>query len=187
MSHGPHQLPRLALVVLLALIAACSSDTPVAPTSSNEVVTELSASRLSQRQKIKRTTQILRRVTAKYHDVNAAIDDGFVFLHDCEVRSEGAVGTIYVHPARVGDGRMLIEVPDALIYEPAADASGKLTLVGVEFAIPIAMWPHSEPPTFLGFEFEAEDEFGVYGLHAWVWRENPDGVFAEANPRVSCS
>jgi hypothetical protein len=26
----------------------------------------------------------------------------------------------------------------------------------------------------------------VYALHVWVWRHNPEGLFAETNPRVSC-
>jgi hypothetical protein len=25
-----------------------------------------------------------------------------------------------------------------------------------------------------------------YALHAWVWQDNPDGVFANFNPDVSC-
>src|SRR5262245_45047349 len=41
---------------------------------------------------------VLRRSTARYHDLAAALDDGFVLLHECENRpSEGPVGTVYVH------------------------------------------------------------------------------------------
>jgi len=26
----------------------------------------------------------------------------------------------------------------------------------------------------------------VFALHTWVWRSNPEALFAETNPRVSC-
>jgi hypothetical protein len=58
--------------------------------------------------------------------------------------------------------------------------------VGVEFAIPYALWTRDLPPKFLGVPFQPEDEFGVFALHVWVWRNNPEGMFAESNPNVSC-
>jgi len=120
-------------------------------------------------------------VTGRYHSLKAAADDGFVLLHSCEVRGdEGPVGTVYVHFGRLLDGRIDPELPDALIYEPHQDG---LKLVGVELAVLNA---GQDPPQFLGATFQSEDEFGVYALHAWVWRENPEGIFAETNPRVSC-
>jgi hypothetical protein len=59
--------------------------------------------------------------------------------------------------------------------------------VGAEFAIPYAAWPKNEPPVFLGRAFQPEDEFGVFALHAWIWRPNPNGMFAEAHPGISCA
>lgn len=109
--------------------------------------------------------------------------DDFVLLHPCESRpGEGPVGIVYVNFARLLDGVIDPALPDALIYEPGDN--GQVKLVGVEFAIPYGMAP--QPPTFMGAQFQPEDEFGVYALHAWVWRENPEGMFAESNPRVSC-
>lgn len=191
MRHRPKKflrrstVERIALAGLFALTAACAGDSPVSPVNDSDKVSELSDRRT--RGKIVRLASILRRVTAPYHDLDVAEDSGFVFLHACEIRAEGAVGMIYVHPARVGDGLVRPELPDALIYEPASNPSEKPKLVGVEFAIPMAMWTDPEPPRLFDAEFEAEDEFGVFGLHAWVWRENPNGIFAEANPRVSCT
>ena len=127
----------------------------------------------------------LQRVTASYHRLSVAIGEGFVLLHPCEARGdEGPVGTVYVNIARLMDGVIDPENPDALIYEPTRN--GGFRLVGVEFAIPQALWPGTELPKFLGNTFQREDEFGVYALHAWVWRNNPKGLFAETNPRVSC-
>lgn len=126
----------------------------------------------------------LQRVTARYHNIKAAFDDDFILLHPCEDRpGEGPVGAVYINMDRLLDGQINPELPDALIYEPHRDG---LKLVGVEFAIPKAMWTAQTLPQFLGATFQTEDEFGVYALHAWVWRTNPDGLFAETNPRVSC-
>ena len=128
----------------------------------------------------------LRRVTDRYHNLKAALDDDFVLLHECEERpGEGPVGTVYVNIARLLDGAIDPNLPDALIYEPVP--GGSEILVGVEFAVPYALWPGTTPPQFLGATFQREDEFGVYALHAWVWLKNPEGIFAEANPRVSCN
>ena len=98
---------------------------------------------------------------------------------------EGAVGALYVHFDRLLDGEIRPELPDALVYEPARNGEGKPKLVAVEFAIPYALWSGDDPPNYLGADFQPEDEYGVFGLHIWVWRNNPDGLFAEANPRFS--
>lgn len=111
----------------------------------------------------------LRRATARYHDLDTAIADGFVLLHPCEERpGEGPVGIVYVHLDRLLDGVIDAESPDALVYEPSHH--GRPKLVGVELAVPFELWTAPEPPRFLGAVFQPEDEFGVWALHAWVWR-----------------
>lgn len=179
--------PALVFVVgaALALTTACAGDPPVAPTAESDISAQLAGqpSPAATGQAI----ATLRRATARYHNLNAALADGFVFLHGCEVRpGEGAVGTVYVHIDRLMDGVVDPSLPDALVYEPGANGRERPTLVAVEFAVPQALWTAPEPPTFLGASFQPEEEFGVFGLHVWVWRNNPDGLFAEANPRVSC-
>ena len=37
-----------------------------------------------------------------------------------------------------------------------------------------------------GKKFLQNDTFQLWGLHAWVWKENPGGVFASWNPKVNC-
>jgi hypothetical protein len=133
-----------------------------------------------------KTIAQLRSATARYHDINAAIDDGFVFLHECEDRpGEGPVGIVYVNIERLVDGIVDPSAPDALLYEPGKN--GQLRLTGAELAIPYALWTEPDPPEFLGASFQREDEFGVFGLHVWIWRHNPDGMFATGNPRISCA
>ena len=160
--------PLTLVLAAAALVVACDDDDPVAPDGPTE-----------------QAVATLRSVTERYHDVNAATADGFVLLHECETRGdEGPVGTVYYHPGRLTDGVIDPAMPDALIYEP--DEDGSPTLLGAEFAVPFTLWTGQAPPDFLGNTFQREDEFGVFGLHAWVWRDNPDGLFAESNPTVSC-
>jgi len=170
---------RFATVVATAtLAAACAAEAPVAPESpalSANTSTDMGA----------RTLATLRAATARYHNLKTATDDGFVFLHGCESRpDEGPVGAVYVHPGRL-DGVIDPALPEALIYEPREN--GGASLVGVELAVPYVAWTNAQPPQFLGASFQPEDEFGVWGLHVWLWRQNPEGLFAESNPRVSCA
>lgn len=145
----------------------------------------LPADRLGSSADQQRTLATLRRVTARYHDLDAAIADGFILLHECEVRpGEGAVGLLYVHLGRYVDGILDPAYPDGLLYAPTAH--GKPQLAGVELALPAAMWTAAEPPSFLGVPLQPEEEFGAFGLHVWVWRHNPAGMFAQAHPTIAC-
>ena len=76
-----------------------------------------------------------------------------------------------------GDRIIYDETTGALYFDARAHSPA------VEFAVLDTGQP---APGFLGATFQREEEFGVFGLHAWVWRDNPNGLFAETNPRVSC-
>ena len=168
------------VVAAVALITACADDTPLSPNAARPGRAHLATLPGVETDGAIAT---LQRVTERYHRLSVAIADGFVLLHPCEVRgNEGPVGTVYVHMGRLLDGEINPESPDALIYEP--EKHGGFKLVGVEFAIPQSFV--AQPPSFFGTTFQNEDEFGVFALHAWVWRNNPNGLFAETNPRVSC-
>ena len=172
----------LTLVAVAAVLAACANETPVQPASQ---VASRAAFATLPRTETGGAITTLQRVTARYHDLEVAKADTFVLLHECESRpGEGPVGIVYVNLARLMDGVIDPSTPDALIYEPRRN--GRPRLVGVEFAVPYALWPQQEAPEFLGATFQREDEFQVFALHAWVWRHNPEGLFAESNPNVSC-
>lgn len=89
--------------------------------------------------------------------------------------------------------------PSILIYEPQAD--GSLELVAVENLVFQKSWHaagNAKPPTFHGVEYDtmqdnpatAVDEAHMfephYDRHVWLYRENPNGMFAQFNPNVSC-
>ncbi len=89
--------------------------------------------------------------------------------------------------------------PSILIYEPQRD--GSLELVAVENLVFIDAWEragHAAPPSFQGVPYDdmsddpstPVDEAHLfephYDRHVWLYRENPNGMFAQFNPRVSC-
>lgn len=90
--------------------------------------------------------------------------------------------------------------PAVLIYEPQADSS--LTLVAVENLVFEESWTaagNTTAPTFHGVAYdhmvddpatamdEAHNFAPHYDRHVWIYRDNPDGVFAQFNPNVSCA
>ena len=170
-------MKKLFAILSVIALAACADEPLPSEAGPNNVVqaTALGGD-------VQTAVNTMRAVTARYHSLAAAMADDFVLLHPCEARGdEGPVGTVYVNFARLLDGAIDPALPDALIYEPASN--GGVKLVGVEFAV---VNSGQSAPTFLGNVFQREDEFGVFALHAWVWKTNPEGMFAETNPRVSC-
>ena len=127
----------------------------------------------------------LRAATARFHDLDAAAAAGFdTRLTDC--MSDPALGGMGVHFGQMSrfDARPEHDQPEILVYEP--QRNGKLRLVAVEFAVPFDAWTQAKPPVLFGQSFHRNETFGLWVLHAWIGRENPSGLFADWNPRVSC-
>ena len=89
--------------------------------------------------------------------------------------------------------------PSILIYEPQAD--GSLQLVAVENLVFIKAWEaagNTAPPSFHGVAWDKmvddpatkADEAHMfephYDRHVWIYRDNPNGVFAQFNPNATC-
>lgn len=125
-----------------------------------------------------------RAATAKYHDVNEAIADGFVRVSPCvAVPGLGAMGFHYANFARAGNPNLDPAEPEILLYVP--DEDGGLRLVGLEY---VRFGPPTSPaPTLFGQEFHYDAARGQYALHVWAWRNNPSGMFAPFNPKLGCS
>lgn len=131
--------------------------------------------------------ETLRQATEPYKDVSAAVEDGFEQFLPCTENPEGpgAIGVVYANLDRL-DMTIDLNKPEVLFYEP--QPNGDLQLVGGEPVVPIEQWDesNSNPPFMFGREFHRNEEHGLYGLHMWVWRENPEGDFAFWHPNVSC-
>lgn len=124
----------------------------------------------------------------------------------------GAMGVHYFRPDLLGitkppsprvngDGTHTdFRKPAILIYEPQAD--GSLQLVAVENLVFAEAWKakgNGERPSFHGVSYDAmsddpataADEAHMFephfDRHVWIYRYNPNGVFAPFNPNVSCA
>ena len=128
----------------------------------------------------------LRQATAKFHSFAAAGTAGWSTQITGCVSNPG-VGAMGFHYGNVDliDGTVRPEAPQLLLYEPQKDAS--MRLVGVEYIIPYSFVSReSDPPVLFGQEFSQVDAFGLWGLHVWVWRENPAGMYKPWNAKVTC-
>jgi len=59
-----------------------------------------------------------------------------------------------------------------------------LKLVAVEYIVPWTAWAPAAPPQLFGRPFFRNTTLHLWALHAWIWRPNPSGMFANYNPAV---
>ena len=128
----------------------------------------------------------LRAATRPYQQLDSAVAVGYArdvpncFVHE----HHGAMGYHHVNRGYM-DGVVDVQKPEILLYQKMPD--GKYQLNGVEFIVPYRAWPRdSVAPTVLGQLMKHEDNLKYWYLHAWVWNRNPDGLFADFHPNVSC-
>jgi len=142
----------------------------------------------------------LRQSLAKYEDFKAAIRDLYLSTVGCVYYSgekiagamdypKGAMGVHFVN-VTVGGPKPDPMKPNVLIYEPVGK---EFKLVGVEWLVPLAAT--SERPSLFGQPFQGPmeghyplipKEFAHYDLHAWLFKDNPLGMFSPTNPDVKC-
>ena len=148
----------------------------------------------------------VRAGTEKYQDIQVALDAGFVRATD-EVPNMGAH---FVSAWRSANAEFDPAKPEILMY--VTNESGKLQLVGTSFILPTQFAGLDHPQAFAGpldnwhvhydvcmgpdtisrsataEECRAND--GVWSrslgwmIHAWVWVDNPLGVFNMWNPNL---
>jgi hypothetical protein len=140
-----------------------------------------------------------RAATKQYHQLSVAKAHGYKLLKDangvaCIAQPGlGTMGIHYVNSAFVGNASEAIKHPEAVIYEP--EKNGSMQLVAIEYVVLESAWNqagHTTAPSLFGQQFmlnPAPNRFGLpafYSLHAWIWRQNPHGMFRPWNPKVSC-
>ena len=156
-----------------------------------------------------------RRATAAYHDIQNALDDGFVLAPPgtCHGDANGAVGISYVNTARFVSPEVDELQPEFLNYIPTGD--GNVRLVSVAYSNRV-LFRDTRPPDTPGYRpgvfvwqqpvippylEEVSGAFTVFGepgggpifVGRWfylitvhLWAPNPLGMFAAGNPRLSC-
>jgi hypothetical protein len=141
----------------------------------------------------------VRGATIRYQSLSVADQHGYALLKDkdgiaCIANpGVGTMGIHYVNGDLVGSGQVKATQPQALVYEP--EANGQLRLVAVEYVVFQVQWDatHTTRPTLFGQRFmltpagNRYDLPAFYSLHAWIWQDNPDGLFAMWNPSVHCT
>jgi hypothetical protein len=146
----------------------------------------------------------VRAATARFHRVEVAIEAGYElgWVNGSGVRiitgcvahpTAGAMGYHYINEELMDDLVADPLEPEALVYAPAPD--GGLKLVAVEW---IVRGPQSNPPgvpagapapRVLGMDMHIlvpPPGPAFYLMHAWIWMNNPAGMFADWNPEVTC-
>ena len=138
----------------------------------------------------------VRQATRQFHRVDAAKRAGYAQFTDVNgvtcingPAGEGNMGVHYVNGTLVGDGKIDVRHPEAVLYE---QTSAGLQLTAVEYIVLKSDWKHAKPPALFGHDFmliTAPNRYGLpdfYALHAWVWKDNPSGRFFPWNPDVAC-
>lgn len=124
------------------------------------------------------------------------LPEGYQPLFGCVSGPDhGAMGIHYVNLGLVGDGKIYLDQPEAVIYEPVGNAR---RILGVEYIVDAPTWLADPangglPPQLDGQAFQlvgVPNRFGIpspfFELHVWAWRDNPQGAFVDWNNNVTC-
>ena len=140
----------------------------------------------------------IRQALDKYKDPYVAVRDLYLStvgcVHYSGEKMEGHMdypkGAMGIHFVNLTITDLDPKRPNVLIYEPVG---GKLQLVAAEWLVPLSAV--KDRPTLLGQPFQGPMEgheplipkqFVHYDLHAWLFKDNPLGMFSPTNPNVSC-
>lgn len=188
----------LPLLLISWLFVGCTEDQPTgiefAPDSEVLSFGQSSEMTVIQDEDEYELLKQVRQATARFNSTNQATRAGYVggpCVADPEL---GGMGQHWVNGPLVDPVFDPLQ-PEALLYEP--DKNGNLKLVGVEYIvidirdIPVEEGgnPNQVPPQFSGQQFDiggTPNPNPHWSLHVWLYKENPDGIFAPWNPNVSC-
>src|SRR5690606_19750139 len=109
----------------------------------------------------------VREATARFHDIAVAAAAGYdeQWPAGCAASSQGAQAYHYLDRSLL-DGKVELERPELLMYEPQAD--GSLRLIGVDYFIPFDQWTETDPPRLLGQNFMPNEALHAWTLHIWA-------------------
>ena len=131
----------------------------------------------------------VRRATVQYNWLPIAIQDGFApFAMDGGTKFHlVTVGIEAVHYVKGVDEKVDATTPEAMFYQ--VTDTGETRLGAVEYIVPKEVVEDAagnpvHVPELFGQKFHKHPMLPLYILHAWIWTQNPDGMFADFNPRV---
>ena len=174
----------LLLIAAVALASCRGSNaavsTPVAPTAYAAATAPHANHVLAPNNEPLPVTELAnaRKATARYQNIENALQDGYV---DINVVLPN-MGRHLLKEALL-DATFDAERPELLVY--TEQPGGHRSLVAVEYAVPLNLSATAPDGFTGGADVWFEDQtFKLWTLHAWVWRENPDGMFNPTNKKV---
>jgi hypothetical protein len=130
----------------------------------------------------------LRLSILPFFNYDVAVSAGWdTILGGCVESPMGGMGYHLHNMDQLGNGYLTLLRPEVLLYAPMED--GSMEFVGVEYIIPGELWESDSAPHFLGRDLHFNPNvgpFGIWALHVWVVKDNPNGIFDDWNPDVSC-
>jgi hypothetical protein len=126
--------------------------------------------------------QQVRAATAKYQNINNAFADNYDETPLVVMPNMG----YHFFKSELISPTFDLRKPALLVYNKKAN--GNFELVAVEYGVPIDPQSPDTPPE--GFTGKADEwdfntlNSGWWTLHAWVWKDNPDGIFKMTNSTV---
>jgi len=207
---------RSSLVVAvlgIGVLAGCSTTTGPTASATAPATIGADATAVKGEPTLGPDLAAVRQATAKFHDVDVAIAAGYLNPagRTCDQIAIGAMGIHSPNLALQGTQTLDPLQPEVLLYLPKPE--GGFKLIGVEYIQfvllrnpatgAVAPWTSQTPwpanyqivtptPSLFGQTFQGPMPGHVPGmpwhwdLHAWIWANNPSGVFEPWNPAVSC-
>lgn len=180
----------LAIMVSAAAFTGCKKYTADNPGTNNELQTRNSNTIQTDRELVNIYNglepqtlwelQQARAATAKYQNISNALADGY--------EQGPVIQNMGYHFLKINLVSPVFDLrkPALLVYDK--DDKSNFQLAAVEYAVPIdPQSPNTAPEGFTGnadeWDFNTLNT-GWWTLHAWVWKNNPDGVFKMMNPLV---
>lgn len=180
-ANGRH-VQLLALIApVAALIIGCG-----APASESAAPVTVTAGDHSSHNGPPGQPSVAMLANAAFQDIEVAEAAGYASSMDTlgcfQNPDAGGMGVHYINDALL-DATVNVRQPEALVYELGAD--GRIAgLVAHEYIVPVEAWTSPQPPSLFGMQFHRHPSLPLWVLHAWLWKPNPDGMFADWNPAV---
>ncbi|MFP4207619.1 MAG: hypothetical protein ACLFSC_03105 [Wenzhouxiangella sp.] len=129
----------------------------------------------------------VRRATSAFYSYDVAVAAGWdTAISECVESPMGGMGFHIANLEELGNpdfaGTLSVLRPEVLLFAPTAD--GSMEFLGVEYIVPGPL--SEEAPEILGQPLEYNPRLDIWALHVWIGKPNPDGIFANFNPNVSC-
>ncbi|HSL72519.1 MAG TPA: hypothetical protein VK864_19880 [Longimicrobiales bacterium] len=188
------QILRSCLPFSVVAVALWACSAPGSVTDSSDRGASLSSSSDAPDPTTNTSLTALREATARFQRFEEATAPGLYSTKVTPCWAHHSAGAMGYHYGKMDlfDANVELLAPEVLMYEP--QPGGHMQLVGMEYIVPIDAWQNAghdvnnpgDRPQLLGQTFTQHSFLPIYKLHIWLWRVNPQGTYADWNPKVGC-